>query len=475
MTNTVSRIITIETRLTTQSELVVYLKESIEYYSLVYRKIWYEMINSNFITKYENLAAFKKHCRSTYDLHSRVINSIVNEIVGKKNAYMELKKTELSALNQKIQKIQAKILKRIESIEKLKPIVTENKATIRQLKQYRKNKKALFQLQNKLNRYNFKQVNLQYAIDNQIYKICFGTKQQFNKQFNLDLNHYSTHERWYNEFVKSRDKNMYFLGCKNETSGNLMIQLKYDSCSDTFDLQVRKIHKPYKKETDKYIQYSGLTFKYRKSELIQVLANTNSKTDSQPLTYRFVRKQNKWYLQIMFEISFDKSEYITSKFNGVIGLDYNDGFIQLAETNKSGNLIKLQKYTLNFHGCENKAKTEIEQVLHNITTYAASVGKDIVIENLDFKNTKAKQTKAISEQGKAYNRMLHSFDYSRYKQKLKEISYNQKVFLWFVSPRNTSKIGKQKFCNRMKLTVHQAASYVIARRYQGYKDILKQT
>ena len=38
-----------------------------------------------------------------------------------------------------------------------------------------------------------------------------------------------------------------------------------------------------------------------------------------------------------------------------------------------------------------------------------------------------------------------------------------------------SKIGKQKYSNRMKLTTHQAAAYVIARRYQGFKDNLKQT
>ena len=154
-------------------------------------------------------------------------------------------------------------------------------------------------------------------------------------------------------------------------------------------------------------------------------------------------------------------------------MDYNDGFIQLSETDKSGNLIHLQKYDLKFHGCGNKAKTEIEQTLHTITKYAVKVGKDIVIEDLDFKKTKSKQFKAESEKGKDYNRMLHRFDYSRYKQKLKDITVNQKVFLALVSPRNTSKIGKQKYSNLKKLTIHQAASYVIARRYQGFNDNLK--
>ena len=41
-----------------------------------------------------------------------------------------------------------------------------------------------------------------------------------------------------------------------------------------------------------------------------------------------------------------------------------------------------------------------------------------------------------------------------------------------VSPRNTSKIGKQKYSFKKKLNTHQAASYVIARKGQGFNDRL---
>ena len=82
----ISRAVVIETRLNSNSELVTYLKNSINMYSLIYRKIWYEMIKSDFNIKYKNLAEFQKHCRNIYDLHSRTINSIVHEIIAKKNA-----------------------------------------------------------------------------------------------------------------------------------------------------------------------------------------------------------------------------------------------------------------------------------------------------------------------------------------------------------------------------------------------------
>ena len=109
-------------------------------------------------------------------------------------------------------------------------------------------------------------------------------------------------------------------------------------------------------------------------------------------------------------------------------------------------------------------------MISQIVTKAKGKGKSIVIEQLDFKKTKAQQTKGKTKQGKEYNRMLHKFDYSRYQTVLENSSHRKKVELIKVNPKNTSKIGKQKYRDRMKLSVHQAASYVIARRGQGYQD-----
>ena len=182
------------------------------------------------------------------------------------------------------------------------------------------------------------------------------------------------------------------------------------------------------------------------------------------------RNGTKWHIQIIFEESYDDSELETSAKDGVIGLDLNDGFIQLAETNKSGNLIRLEKFDLKYHGCGNKAKTEMYQVLNQIVKYAPSIKKDISAEDLDFKNTKAYQLKAKSKNGKRYNRMLGAFDYSRYKTLLTDICFNNKVALDLINPVNTSKTGIQKYSDNMKLTSHKAAAFVIARRHQGFKD-----
>ena len=134
---------------------------------------------------------------------------------------------------------------------------------------------------------------------------------------------------------------------------------------------------------------------------------------------------------------------------------------------------KLEEYDLKYHGCDKRAEHEIEQIINKIVKYSVLVGKDISIEDLDFKKTKAKSLKSSNKGNTKLNNILHKFDYSRYKQKLKNISFNHKVNLNLVDPKNTSKIAKQKYCNIKKLNTHQGAAYVIARLHQSFIDKLK--
>lgn len=473
------RLITVEARLRPNTDLTNYLNSAVIVYEQAKREIWHQMTNPNYNTKYSKESDFTKDCRKKYDLHSRTINSIIHEVKGLMNSYIELKKTELNTVEQKIIKQEKKITKTKDILDKLEDEVTYNKATKKQLIKYRKNKRTIFNQKRRLNRLKVRKTNLKYIIEHNVYKVCFGTKHMLKKQYNLDKNNYKTHIKWHNDFNKCRDKNIYFLGSANETCGNSIVNFVFDSKTNLFDIKIRKIEKlkdNKRGSDDNYVLYKGLNFNHRKEDLLQLLDQHIIKSNNrQPITYRFHRRGTTWYLQIIYTKKFENTSYLTRSNKGVIGLDYNNGFIQLAETDKFGNLVNLKKFDLKYHGCGNKAKTEIEQVINTIVKYAKSVGKDISIENLDFSKTKSKQTKAKSNKGKNYNRMLHLFDYNRYKQKLKDITFNNKVYVYLVNPKNTSKIGKQKYSDRMKLTTHQAAAYVIARRYQGFKDNLKVT
>ena len=55
---------------------------------------------------------------------------------------------------------------------------------------------------------------------------------------------------------------------------------------------------------------------------------------------------------------------------GTIGLDYNDGFISMSETDYYENLIDLKHFPLRNHGTGNKANSEIQEVLAKIVKIA---------------------------------------------------------------------------------------------------------
>ena len=63
--------------------------------------------------------------------------------------------------------------------------------------------------------------------------------------------------------------------------------------------------------------------------------------------------------------------------------------------------------------------------------------------------------------------MLNSLAYSKFSDIIDNICFKNRVTLIKVNPVYTSKIGKEKYTNSMKLNIHSAASYVIARQGMG--------
>lgn len=472
-----SRVYTIETRLNKASDLVIYLESIIPDYSSMKRKMFHWYTNDDFMVRFEKDSQFVSYCAAYFNTHSRIINSALREIKGLIHAYFELKKVELKNLKAMIRSTECYIVSLIQKINGLKPKVTANKATQRELSRYRAWKSSLYYRKNKLNKFNNRLRNIQYVIDNKIVDICFGTKNIFDRQYRLFENRYNNHAAWFSDFKKNRDKVIFISGSKSERNGNMISNIFYNSDSDSFYLILRKFDMSSGKHpsfgnSDTYIKCDNIDFKYMKDVLKDVVTRNNLGISTQAISFRFIKRSKKWYIQLMFEQNFDTVEYLTKSDFGTIGLDYNNGFIQLAETDRFGNLINLKRYDLVYHGTGNKAKTEIEQVIHSIVVYAKNARKDIVIEDLDFNKSKASITKSSNKFDRCYNRMIHAFDYSRYMSKISDICFNNMVCLHTINPTNTSKIGKRKYSDIMKLTVHQSAAYVIARKQQGFIDKL---
>ena len=442
-----SRIYTLSTRLDISTDFGQYIQDFNTVYNKIKRIVFNDVVRGR-VVEMGKSAYISYICRQ-YNLLNRTVRSMILDCEGRINAYFALKKTELKQLDIRIKALQDKIYSKEFKYLQLKKKVSINKATENELDTYRKLKQSLFYAKRKLSNLGTSKTNLEKQIDERKVSICWGSKSLFSKQHRLAENGYKTHEKWLNDFRKARDCGFVYIGSSDESCGNCMMQLSH-VVGCRFNLRMTK-EKDFR-DNEKYIGIP-VTFKYMYDDLADILKF------HQPITVRIKRKGNKWYLLISFTVT---REVITSEHLGVLGLDYNDGFIAVSETDSKGNLIDCCRIDLNYHGTGNNALNEISQAVHNLVICANSIGKSIVIEDLNFKYTKCKSG------CKNYNRMIHAFDYSRYKFLMDNISKTYGVRVIKVNPAYTSKIAREKYCYQRKLNIHTGAAYVIARRGQGY-------
>lgn len=392
-----------------------------------------------------NKSKFNTYLQKEYNILKRTASSIISDAKNKLNALKEVKKYEKSQLEVKISSLKT-------TIEKLEIKVADNKILLRlndksvSLYKHRNLKRKLVFKKNQLNHKKQKLNNLKYQIENGIYKLCFGTKYLLKSD--------------YDKFVKHRDSQLSFVGAKIEKSCNQMLQLSYNRHNNQFDIRLRKDIGGFKDQRGFYI-IGKVHFNHHKTELISILNNKNS-----PLSYKIIKKNGRYYLYCTFEIQRDESYFITRSSNGVIGLDFNKGFITLTETNKFGHMIHTDLIKYRFKK-GNATQTDLELIANKVKKHALTTGKDVVIENLNFKDIKAK---TISKKGKKHNDMLHSLSYRKFTDIMENVCYRNCIWLRKVNPAWTSWIAKQKYCSKMKLNIHTGASFVIARRGQGYTD-----
>lgn len=320
-------------------------------------------------------------------------------------------------------------------IQKLKVILSLSSVS---LKQRKLAKLRLFWTQMKLNKAN------QLISNGLKLHLTFGTKHllKTNKA----------------KFLAKRDNQVVYIGDKNETCGNQQFQINFNSKCNKFEYKLR-LDNQWVSGVDKYI-FGSFVLK-NKDAKVHIL-KTLSEKKSNPLTYRIIKRDNDLYLQIMYRReTFD----ITRNNYGVLGVDFNKGFISVSEINTDGKLQSLTRYNYLHQGKATKTKTSMLELVSKLVSQAVNVGKDIVIEDLVSLDSNKKQEKTTS---KNYNRMINSLKFGLFKHCLVSKATKEGVSVHTVNPYNTSKIAKASYTDKMKLNVHDAASYVIARRFYQY-------
>jgi len=422
-------------------DLIEYINSCFATYSKAKREVFHALKRDiNF-----NKSTFNTYLQNKYGVLKRTANSIISDAQGTLNALIELKKYEKFQLERKILSLEI-------IIDKLEMTVASNKTLLRlndktvSLSKHRNLKRKLVSKKNQLNHKKQKLKNLNYQIENGVYKLCFGTKNLLKRD--------------YNEFIARRDSQLSYVGTKSETAGNQTLQLSYNRQNNQFQIQLRKDIGGFKNQRGSYVN-GKVYFNHHKRELLSILMKHNS-----PLSYKIIRKNGRYYLYCTFEIQREESSFVTRSSHGVIGLDFNKGFVTLTETNHYGHMIHTDFIPYRFKQ-GNATQNDLATISTLVKNRALATGKDVVIENLNFKATKSK---TVTKKGKKYNDILHSLAYRKFVNIMESICYRNYIWLRKVNPAWTSWIAKQKYCPQMKLNIHTGASFVIARRGQGYTD-----
>ena len=421
------------TSITLVAESKLYLKDNLSLYNyfddysrlfnfLVRRTVHHLSYNLNG----ESESKYRTNLLLKFGITNRMVKAIV---VTAKNQLKLLKESsyyQYSRLYKRKCSLQNKI-------DKLKLSLNSNRLKRRKLAKVR-----LFWAQMKLNKVN-------QLISNGVkINLTFGTKHllKTNKT----------------KFLAKRDNQVVYIGSKYETCGNQQLQIYFNSKYNRFGYKLR-LDNQWVSGSNKYI-FGSFVLKNKEAK-VNIL-NTLSTKLSNPLTYRIIKKDGTLYLQILYR---GETPNITQSTNGVLGVDFNKGFISVSEINSSGKLQSLTRYNYLHKGKATQTKTSMLELVSKLVAQAVNIGKDIVIEDLVSLDSNKKQNKTTS---KTYNHMINSLKFGLFKRCLLSKAAKEGVSVHTVKPYNTSNIAKESYTNKMKLNVHDAASYVIARRFYQY-------
>lgn len=418
-----------------------YISDYIELFNKIQRLTFHRIknyyIKSGKVTQ-KDKNIIHAQLKEEFNLTSRAVDAILSNMLGRYESIKGLKKFERESLERKIRNLEKELVK-LKDERTLQRINLKNDPKVFNYTKYKNLKIKIYWKQNRLNTKKQKLKNFVDEIETGKYKVCFGTKELIKKD--------------YEKFVEKRDSEIYFLGRAGEAACNNNFKVEYNSKTNQFYFKIRK---EIDLEIEKFV-YGKFYFHNKKyTNLLKNLLRTKESA----LTYRIKIKDSRVFLQIIYNFKHNKDLCVTRNTYGVVGVDFNKGFVSVSETDKYGNLINT--FNINYqYGKGNQTSNAFQYIATKLKIYCLNTGKDLVIEKLNFNK---KKDSLISKEGKKYNEMLSSLAYSKFDSIITSKCVKSRIFLHKVNPAWTSWIAKQKYCPKMKLNIHSGASYVIARR-----------
>ena len=428
-------------------EIIEYFEGTVESFGYLKRCTLHILRNCPEISR-NNL---NKLLQERFSVTTRTASSAIYEVE-------EIISSALALIPLNIEKLEARIDGKMKLIEKKRKEMAKIHASRKtNTKRLRKLKMHIYNICNSVNRIRQKIENLERQMNKRKPNICMGTKKLARNDAKA--------------FKQHRDSQINYIGRACEKQGNTNFQLQYVKKGNFFAMKVRRDFGKWKDDrSPERFAYGKCHFKYGGRQLRDAMRD-----NALPVTVSVIRRNEKYYLFVTIAVSYESSAIVTRKEHGVIGIDFNKGFINICETDEKGNIVSIEKMKYPF-GKAGITNAGLADVISRTCHKAFKTGKSIVAEDLSFERKKRKAKKAVTPTEKERMRMLHSLPYSRYAQILENITFNRRIELIKVNPAYTSRTAEQKFCSQMKLNIHNGVAFVIARKGMGIKDkFLKKT
>lgn len=316
---------------------------------------------------------------------------------------------------------------------------------------------------------------LQHDYDNKKFHICFGGKSLFKQRFKDDV----LHSEWKNTWSDARYNSFRLTGARHETCGNGNAQLHYIS-PNNYSLKIR-IPNCLEEKYGKHITLENISFysKGRKKDIsnkemmqyIIIANNFNDKNspERKPLTINVSKIKGKYRLTVQFTP--DNVKIKTSSLNGVVGIDMNTDNFSVADIDEKGKIIETKIFRFDLrHKSSGQRENLIFDAMNKVVDFALNKKKDLVYEDLDFKN---KKQQIQSGKDTEYNAMISSFTYSKMKEQLLSRCFKMGVKAHKINPAYTSLLGKLLHSKKYGLSSHEAAAYTIARKFYSIRELVK--
>lgn len=280
--------------------------------------------------------------------------------------------------------------------------------------------------------------------------VCFGSKKLFRAQYTK----YEDHDVWRRIFHKARAHGMTISGRADGKFGNFVVS--YDPNTHMLTYTAMNGQKLIFK----------VEFPYGQDKIDAVLRKQISGVERHPVAWRFEITGGSILIKCIIhvnDIEVPDGIYKT----GCVGLDMNIDRIAVSTADGNGNLLSHKVIRFDLQSKTSGHRTHIlSNVLEDIFRYCHDKKLPLAIESLASVDT----TKMYGD--KKLNKKLSEFSYRTMTTLAFSKSLKYEVPVKTVNPAFTSQIGKMKYMKRYGISIHEAASFAIARRAQSHKDLL---